>query len=80
MPIWRRISDPLIELTLTETDAPLDSRVWELRLEGETLQVRLANDAQSMRGCKLLIERHGTKVIRVLVNETVWEPKGNSPG
>lgn len=72
MPIWRRHSDPLIELSLTSSDAPVDSRVWELRLEGDTLEIKLANDASSMRGCKLRIERQGTKITRVLVNESIW--------
>lgn len=59
MPIWRRLSDPLIELSLTESDAPVNERRWELRLEGSTIELKLMDDAGILRE-KLYIEREGT--------------------
>jgi hypothetical protein len=59
MPIWHRHSDPLIELSLTASDAPVNERRWELRLEGNVLELKLMNDAGVLVE-KLYIEREGT--------------------
>jgi hypothetical protein len=67
MPIWHRHSDPLIELSLT-TEAPVNERRWELRLEGNVLELKLMNDAGILTE-KLYIEREGTHFKKIVYDE-----------
>lgn len=73
MPLWSRHKDTLIELSLESSAAAADARQWGLRLEGETLELRTFDDSQYSRE-KVLIEREGTKIVRILVEGVVvWQ-------
>jgi len=77
MPIWHRHSDPLIELSLTVSDAPVNERQWITRLDREAFGLRTVDDTGFPRE-KVLIERQGTKILRVLVEGVVVYDADNS--
>lgn len=68
MPIWHRHSDPLIELSLASEEAPADSQRWEIRLEGNTLELKLMDDS-GLWVEKLSIEREGARFKKILHDE-----------
>lgn len=63
-PIWMRLSSPLIELSLTNTEAGVNEQVWDLRLEGNTLTLIARADGGKI-GSIVVLEREGGSV-RVL--------------
>jgi hypothetical protein len=44
-PVWQRIKAPLIELSLTCTEAEPHQQCWELRLEGNTLELKAIDES-----------------------------------
>lgn len=52
-------------INFVETDAPADSGLWDILVEGSTLALRTVNDAQSAAAAPLYITRSGIAVTSV---------------
>lgn len=67
MPIWHRHSDALVELSLSSKSDDQQARNWGLRLEDKTIDLRTFDGGWYVRE-RVLIEREGTKILRILVD------------
>lgn len=74
---WNRLSSDLVEASLTSTQAPADEKNWGLRLDDKVLELSTMSDTWFPHA-KLLIERQGTKVLRILVDGVVVYNADNS--
>lgn len=77
MPVWNRISSDLVEASITSNQAPADEKNWGLRLDDKAFELTMMSDTWFPHA-KLLIERQGTKVLRILVDGVVVYDAGNS--
>lgn len=77
MPIWNRLSSDLVEASLQSNQSPTNEKNWGLRLDNQALTLTTMDDSWFPRE-KLLIERQGTKILRILVEGVVVYDAGNS--
>lgn len=62
-PLWMRLSAPLIELQLTSTEAETEEQVWDLRLEGETIELTSRNSRGAKTGRIKIVRSEGMLVV-----------------
>lgn len=71
---WLRLSAPLIEVSLTSSEAPTDARRWELRLEGNTLTLKLFPDNGDPYDAETIeITRENREITAVKIRDQTFE-------
>lgn len=61
-PVWQRIKAPLIELSLTSSFAEPDQQRWELRLDGNVLELKALDDSGATTS-KVTFHRVGREIV-----------------